>query len=422
MIKALHEFIDKKLLIKLTVVFLAWRISQLVLGLLAPKFLPYEYSFPYWDTLLQLSGNPAWIYSWANFDGVHYLTIVEHGYVGTGLIQAFFPLYPILLKLLSYLVTNHIISGLIISNIFLYGFVLVWFKLLSLEFDRKIAWLSLFAFLSFPTSFFAGGLYTESLFLFLAAASFLAAKQKKWALAGILAALLSATRVVGVAIVPALLLEYFEQKKTKTENLKPKQSLKLKLQMNKLWNLKISNFKFVSDLDFRISDLKPIFWILIGSLGLLSYMAYLTYEFSDPLYFLHVQAEFGTGRQESLILYPQVVWRYLKILWTYQPLGLKYYAYFQEFLSGTLILATIAYSYKFARKSWVLFSFLTFLIPVMTGTFSSLPRYVLVCLSIYPLIAQLSLKHKWFKYAYFSISTSLLILNTILFITGRWVA
>ena len=185
MIKALHEFIDKKLLIKLTVVFLAWRISLLVLGLLAPKFLPYEYSFPYWDTLLQLSGNPAWIYSWANFDGVHYLTIVEHGYVGTGLIQAFFPLYPILLKLLSYLVTNHIISGLIISNIFLYGFVLVWFKLLSLEFDRKIAWLSLFAFLSFPTSFFAGGLYTESLFLFLAAASFLAAKQKKWARIGL---------------------------------------------------------------------------------------------------------------------------------------------------------------------------------------------------------------------------------------------
>ena len=390
MIKALHEFIDKKLLIKLTVVFLAWRISQLVLGLLAPKFLPYEYSFPYWDTLLQLSGNPAWIYSWANFDGVHYLTIVEHGYVGTGLIQAFFPLYPILLKLLSYLVTNHIISGLIISNIFLYGFVLVWFKLLSLEFDRKIAWLSLFAFLSFPTSFFAGGLYTESLFLFLAAASFLAAKQKKWALAGILAALLSATRVVGVAIVPALLLEYFVQK----------------------------NFK----LQISTRDIKIISWILFGSLGLLSYMAYLTYEFSDPLYFLHVQAEFGTGRQESLILYPQVVWRYLKILWTYQPLGLKYYAYFQEFLSGTLILATIAYSYKFARKSWVLFSFLTFLIPVMTGTFSSLPRYVLVCLSIYPLIAQLSLKHKWFKYAYFSISTSLLILNTILFITGRWVA
>ncbi|PIR61011.1 MAG: hypothetical protein COU68_01660, partial [Candidatus Pacebacteria bacterium CG10_big_fil_rev_8_21_14_0_10_45_6] len=81
---------DKSLLKKILVLVLVWRIGLFVVSLIAPAFISYEPSFPYAYDLLAKLGLPQWLYSWANFDGVHYLTIMRMGYVGTGLIQAFF--------------------------------------------------------------------------------------------------------------------------------------------------------------------------------------------------------------------------------------------------------------------------------------------------------------------------------------------
>src|SRR3954469_6119358 len=58
----------------------------------------------------------------------------------------------------------------------------------------------------FPTSYFFSLPMTESLFLLLSAATFLAAARQRWWAAGILGALTSATRVIGICLLPALLL------------------------------------------------------------------------------------------------------------------------------------------------------------------------------------------------------------------------
>ena len=51
---------------------------------------------------------------WGRWDAVHYLDIATQGYQGTDM--AFFPLYPLLIRLVGVLAGNHLIAGLLISS------------------------------------------------------------------------------------------------------------------------------------------------------------------------------------------------------------------------------------------------------------------------------------------------------------------
>jgi hypothetical protein len=160
-------------------------------------------------------------------------------------------------------------------------------------------------------------------------------------------------------------------------------------------------------------------------------MIYLKFNFNDPLYFFHVQNEFGASRQTSLVLFPQVIWRYLKIIWTVRPFDLKYYAYLQEFLVSIwtlyiLVIASIKNYQKKVKIEWgyLVFAFGTYFLPTLTGNLSSMPRYVLVCFPIFIYLAQIWQKNnkKWPIILYLTINLVLLIINTVLFIQGYWVA
>jgi hypothetical protein len=399
--------LSKNELKKLTSVFLLWRGFLFFISYLANNILKYLPSFPYASELATY-GLPQWIYSWANFDGVHYLTIINKGYFGTGLIQAFFPLFPLIIKYLNF-ANNSLITGLIISNILAY-LLIISFYLFAKTFFKKHAWLSLFVLLTFPSSFFFGAFYTESLFLILVLLSFIMANKKKWLWAGILASLASATRVIGIVLIPALLIEYLLGNET------------LFNFINTIKNKKRRD-TLINQLKEKLSlkKMKPVLFILVGSLGLLSYMTYLWLRFDDPLYFFHVQSEFGGGRQESFIYYPQVLFRYIKILITARPFDLKYLAYVQEFIAGTLGLIILFIASKKTRLSHLFFALGAFFIPTLTGTFSSMPRYILISWPIFFVIAGW-LENKKTRYLYFLISTIFLIINTILFIQGYWIA
>lgn len=389
-----EKMMSKNDLFKITGLFFLWRIFLFGVGFVAPVFLRYDPSFPYAGELLASTGFPQWLYSWGGFDGVHYLTIIEKGYFGTGLIQAFFPLFPILGRIVSFVLENNLMSALMISNFFAWLALVLFYVLLKQDFP-KIRWLALFLLLVFPTSFFFGAVYNESLFLSLVLGGFLLVRRKKWFWASLVVVAASATRIVGIVMIPALLAELWSQASSeKKKNL------------------------FV----FLRNNYKKVLVILMGSLGLSSYMFYLSQVFGDPLYFLHLQNEFGAGRQSSLVLYPQVVWRYLKILFTARPFGLKYFSYVQDFVVGIGGLSILLISIKKIRPSYLVFAIGAFLIPTLTGTFSSMPRYTLVCFPIVIwLAAQLKNKPK-LSFLVMTSSILLLILNTILFIQGYWVA
>lgn len=399
---------DTTVTLKIAAVFLMWRSIIFIIGSLAQNILPYKPSFPYAYDLLPKYNFPQWFYSWANFDGVHYLTIVEKGYVGTGLIQAFFPLYPILVSAANYIFDTTLLAGLFISNsLALVVCILLW-HLVQQKFSAPIAWKTLVIFLLFPTSFYLGALYSESLFISLVLLTFIFAHHKYWLLAGLAALCASASRVVGVFLVPALVLEMILTDKS--------------FPAMQLLGTNASLF-FKKCMSVVKKNFKSILSVIIGLFGLFGYMLYLWRTFGDPLFFLHVQAEFGSGREETLVLLPQVFWRATKIILTV-PFDLRWPIYLQELALTVGSIGVLLLSFKKSYKvplSWTVFSLGAILLPTTTGTLSSMPRYVLVALPLFVILAQLRLP-KYLDGLVYALLAGVLIYNIILFVQGYWVA
>jgi len=401
--------LSKKELALITLFFIIWRVTLFGLSFFADSFLLYQPSFPYFDTILLSTHLPRWLFSWANFDGVHYLTIAAEGYVGFGLVQAFFPLFPyIILGFLHLTFGSSLISlagGLVLTNVFSLLLAWVWYAFVKEFFDKDKAWLAVLLLFLFPTAFFLGALYTESLFLLLVISSFYTARKGWWFRASLFAMLAAATRVVGIFLIPALLIELALQFYEKQSQQKKKIILSVEL---------IKSF-------FQKS-LPQAVLILCSSVGLLSYMFFLQQEFKDPLYFLHVQADFGAGRQEGFITYPQTWWRSLKTLLTFRPFNWRYFTVVNEFLAGTLGLPLLVLAAKYVRPSWVFFGLGVFLLPTLTGNFLSMPRFLLVCFPIFLVLVHFLPKKSLITLCFLGILCILLLINTVLFIQGYWVS
>jgi Mannosyltransferase (PIG-V) len=150
----------------------------------------------------------------ARWDSVWYLTIARHGYTA-GPSPAFFPLYPLLVAAVSALGPGLLLSGVLVSlAAMLIALRLVW-RLADLELgatDPDVADLAVFAVALGPMAFFFTAVYTESVYLALTLGVFLAARQERWARAGLLGALAAATRSSGLLLMLPLLLLWLEQR------------------------------------------------------------------------------------------------------------------------------------------------------------------------------------------------------------------
>ncbi|MGI9252335.1 MAG: mannosyltransferase family protein, partial [Thermomicrobiales bacterium] len=148
------------------------------------------------------------------WDGLWYKLIAETGYIGgtQSAKAAFWPLYPWLMRSLSQITGIQLeTAGYIISNVaFAAALVILW-RLLRLDFDDETSGRALWALALFPTAFFFQAVYTESLFLVLAAGALLAARMGRWWVAGAVGALSALTRSYGVLLgLPFLFLLWDE--------------------------------------------------------------------------------------------------------------------------------------------------------------------------------------------------------------------
>jgi len=364
---------------------MVWRIVLTLVVAGAIYFLPYKPSFPFWDLILIPMG-PRLVHAWGNFDGVHYLVIATHGYQSafSGLTQAFFPLYPLMIRWLTPLVTNMVVTGVVISTVcFWLGLVLLE-RLLSFDEKKDAVRRTVFFLIKTPTSFFFTSVYNESLFFLLMILTFYWARSGRFWWAGIFGALATATRIVGVFLIPAIIVEFFQQRQKR----------------NLGWSGILAGF--------------------LPLVGIGSYMYYLKRVFGDPLLFYHVQSELGVGRENRLILFYQVLWRYGKMLIDVPKNNLLFYTVTLELASALVVLGLLIWAAKKLRSSYVLYGILAFLAPTLTGTFTSMPRYVLVLFPAYIIAAREIKGKRFFWLALFS--GILLIINTALFIQGYWVA
>jgi Gpi18-like mannosyltransferase len=123
----------------------------------------------------------------------------------------FYPLYPWLVRAATLLVRDELAAAFLVSTLASVAAGLLLYRLARLDEEQAVARAAVFFMFVFPTSYFLHIGYTESLFLALALGTMLAARARRWALAGVVGALACMTRANGLALIPALAFEAWEE-------------------------------------------------------------------------------------------------------------------------------------------------------------------------------------------------------------------
>jgi hypothetical protein len=211
------------------------RLALLLVGWFSQYFLP-DPKYPAQEALKR-----GWHFSshrlldiWGRWDSGWYSSIVSDGYTLRGDIDtvqsniAFFPLYPYIVKFLFQILPDQLhtletilLLGVIVSNIFFLGALIVFYKLvISIVKHQRIAKRAVLYLLLFPTSFFFSCFYTEATYLFFSIATFYAAAKQRWAIASILGYFVALSRPLGVLILIPLILDYLKNKNWKIHKIK----------------------------------------------------------------------------------------------------------------------------------------------------------------------------------------------------------
>lgn len=142
--------------------------------------------------------------SLSQWDARWFLQIAMHGYDEVPQAAAFFPVYPAVVHGVAWLTGSLLVAGVLVSLVS--GAVGAWVlaeiarPLLGARGAHDVVlYLALY-----PVAFVFTSLYSEGLFLALAAGSFLAAMRGRPVLAGVLGGFATGTRLIGLALLPAL--------------------------------------------------------------------------------------------------------------------------------------------------------------------------------------------------------------------------
>lgn len=358
--------------------FIIWRLALYFVAFFGSGRFPINSIF-YDDTTFNLYK------AWANWDGVHYLSIAGSGYLANLKTMVFFPGYPLLVKLTSFLFRDLFFSAYLVSHLAAIGSLIMLYKLVMLLFSKEIAQRAVFYFLIFPSSFYLVAAYSESTFILFAILSFYFSLKKRWFLASVFGFGVSITRVIGVVILIPLILEYLSQ-----INFSPK-----KIKANFLW-------------------------LLLIPLGALFYMLYLQRIAGDPFYFLALQKVVRSIDPLNPIV---TMINYFNLIKDSLLKGDTHFTtliILDFFLTG-IVLIFSWFIFKKIRPSLGVYTFLMILIPTLTGSLAANQRYALAAFPVFILLAIFA-KNNLVNLSLTIIFLMLLAVSMTLFINGYWVA
>ncbi len=330
-----------------------------------------------------------WVVPWLNFDGQNYLKIAINGYTGSVNkkfnLRVFFPFYPLIIRILSInLVMSPIYTGLIVSIVSFIVSMLVLNELLIKdrlkEIDRTKVLLLM---LLFPASFFYAAFYTESLLLLLTLLTFYFLRKKDFLLASISTTLATATKIIGLALLPVLIYEaYRSYKETK----------------------------------------KVSFPVLIAPLGIVGYALYTWVTSGDSLLIIRGQIDWG---RRIGIFSPFIAFKGSLFHVIYGSLVSQHNFFARsieviELATAIFLIVVIILSFKRIKFSYWLYLLSGSLLVFFSGTFISIMRILIVLFPTHIYLAKtLPKKVYYFISLCFVI---LLVYLTSLFLRGYWVA
>lgn len=318
------------------------------------------------------------------WDSLHYQQIAINGYDKIN--SVFFPLYPILVRVLSY-ITGPLWSGFLISWIFLALSIFIFYKILELKYDDERSRQKTIALLLFsPFALFFTAFYTESLFLFLLLFFFYSLQKKKWLTASLIAFLACLTKNIGIFLLPVYLFEYWQNYKHKTGGL---------------------------DINKRLYNS----FIILLAPAIYGIFCYL--KFGNPISFITEQSNWTS----HAFMFPWVSLKKYYLFLTKDYLG-NYYALYQIFFKeiGAFIILLITAIYLWIKHEWsyAIFGSLMALLFLCMTPMTSVNRYVIIFFPLYTSLNGIFKKDlNWF--ILFFLSFIYFVFNLYIFSHGAWV-
>jgi Mannosyltransferase (PIG-V) len=145
-------------------------------------------------------------------DAAWFLRLATVGYAPNDGSAAFFPLYPLAVRIAGWVPgVGPLGAALIVGNAAFFGALLMLHALTRLELGTAAARRTMLFCAFFPTAFFLLAPYTEPLFLLLSVSAFWFARRDRWVWAAVAGAGAAMTRNVGVLLIVALAVEAIRQ-------------------------------------------------------------------------------------------------------------------------------------------------------------------------------------------------------------------
>lgn len=317
------------------------------------------------------------------WDGLWYLDIVREGYSYSPLRQstmAFLPVYPLLVKVVSFIYRDVAVAGVLTSNLCLLIAGVLLYRLVEAEYkNARLSRLAVMFLMFSPASFFYASAYPDSTYLMFAIGAFVAVQSQRWFLAGICGMLLSATRLSGVIIVIPLLV----------------------------WWLRASSASSRRLQAFR----DPRLWCLaIIPLGLVAVTCFAKAKFGDFLAPFHAAAAWG-----PLVSSPSRT----------VDVSHGYHKFYSCLFIGALTVGVLFWASGFwlkLQKAYLAYGALLIVTFACSNSLEAMPRSLGLIFPLFIAMGVLSQKITWLYEPMLGSSVTLLTFCTILAANGFWLS
>lgn len=320
---------------------------------------------------------------WARWDGVWYVLLAAQGYAPqVNILDAFFPAFPGLIHVVGVLFGgNYLLAGVLVNRVLLLLTVMLFTQLVREESGDQAAKLAPLYFVLVPAAVFLLAVYTEVLFLLACVACFLAMRHQRWWLAGLCCALATATRLPGIILAGAVLVEGIQQRQ---------------------------------------------FWrgmgaAAMGLAGLAAYAFYLLVALRDPLAFQHAY-KLGWGDRHftlNVLAAPaqDILWLVTHWPWHGQGAFITLSYVLALVVDGILLLVM----WRALRWSYRVFLLGNMLLPLLSGTLFAYNRYSLVLFPFLLVACRWTATRPTLRQTVLLTMGCFSVLNIVLFTASYWV-
>lgn len=311
-------------------------------------------------------GGPKWLSGWVHYDAGWYRAIAVDGYFYLGpTVQAsvaFFPVYPLLMRWGAEVFGNDpSMWGIVVTALSGLAAATLFHRWCCQRLSRKAADTALLCLLLWPYSWYLfGAVYADALFIALVLGSFTLLERDRPVAAGLVGAVATATRPVGIAVVVGLTARMLERRGVVTIG---------RAEGRPWWRPSIG----VDLSRLRVRDCG----IVLSVGGLAAYVTYLAVTFSEPFAFGKVEGAPGWDQTPG----PRTWFKFgfLSRIWHFPHEGFWYTSgiVFQALLAFGL-LALVPWVWRKFGWGYAVYTFGILLFPMVgSKDFQGIGRYAM---------------------------------------------